>query len=255
MWIDIHAHLYDRNDEEVKELVAQAHQCGVGRIVDSATSLDTAATVIHHCTLSESLSCTVGISPFDVERLPLEWEQHLQRLIRTPAVIGIGEIGLDNSHPSYPPINQQLPVFQQQLGSASDADMPVILHSRSAEEMVIHECRNAGITKAVFHCFTGSLMSLKKLLDSGFFISFSGIITFRQRTQALIELVKYAPLDRLFIETDTPYLAPHPHRGKTNQPAFVPLIGRAVASIKGCSEAVLAQAIENNFTTLFRVNV
>jgi TatD DNase family protein len=127
--------------------------------------------------------------------------------------------------------------------------MPIIIHSRDAEIKVCEMCRASGVKKAMFHCFTGDVTALGKILDAGYFVSFSGIITFK--SSPLVECVRYAPLSRIFIETDSPYLAPVPHRGKTNEPAWVGLVGKKVAEIKQMDEDAVAEALRENFFALF----
>ncbi len=141
----------------------------------------------------------------------------------------------------------QLPVFIRQLDIARERDLPVILHSRGAESRVAALCREHRIRRAVFHCFTGDSASLAAILDGGYNVSFSGIVTF---SPGLLGCVAGVPLDRLFIETDSPWLSPVPYRGRVNRPARVALTGKAIALARGIAPEKLQEAIARNFRGL-----
>ena len=247
-WIDLHAHLDRLTDPDLVALLDEARRANVTTILSTAIDLASAELVSRQCKTFPALLGAVGISPFDVTGLPDDWEQKLRAFFNHPRIIALGEIGLDDSNPKYPPLTSQLPVFEKQLEIAADLDLPVIVHSRGAEMRVADICHSLGIKKVVFHCFTGDPETLKKILDRGYYISFSGIVTF---SKAVGDLVPIVPLDRIFIETDTPYLAPVPHRGKTNCPAWVRLVGEKVAGCKGVTKEVLQEAIAGNFDRIF----
>jgi TatD DNase family protein len=141
-----------------------------------------------------------------------------------------------------------MPVFERQLELAKALRLPVVVHSRGAEKLVAEICRASGVGGVLFHCFTGSREALKFVLDCGYDVSFSGIITFSNAVRAL---AKEVPFDRLFIETDSPYLAPVPHRGKTNRPAWAALVGEAAAEIRGVPSERLQRETGRNFRRLF----
>jgi TatD DNase family protein len=247
-WIDLHAHLDRLKKEELAAVLERARAAHVSTILSTATDLYSAAIVAQQCGTSPALYGVVGISPFDVSDLPDDWEEKLKMFARLPRVIAIGEIGLDDTNPKYPPPSAQCPVFEKQLAIAAEHDLPAIVHSRGAENRVADRCHSLGINKVIFHCYTGDRKTLKKILDYGYYISFSGIATF---SKAVGELVPIVPLERIFIETDTPYLAPVPHRGKTNCPAWVHLVGEKVAECKGVTKEILQVAIRSNFERLF----
>jgi TatD DNase family protein len=249
MWIDSHAHLYDLDEPSLSAAVNAVEAAGVLRVVNTATSLATSTTVIAQCRRNKNLSAVVGISPFDAESLPDSWYGQLEILASGRHILAIGETGLDSTSPRYPDTRLQLPVFEGQLDIAKKRDLPVILHSRGSESAVADVCVGSGIKKAMFHCFTGSIASLRKLLDAGYYVSFSGIITFANSPVAAC--VEYAPIDRILIETDSPYLAPVPFRGKKNRPAWVAFVGKKVAEIKKLDEESLAAALGENFARLF----
>ncbi len=251
-WIDVHAHLYDLSKEELEATVDRALKNGVHTIVNTATNLTTADTVLCQCKQYESMYGMVGISPFDCETTLVDsWEKLLTQNAQHPKVIGIGEIGLDDSNPIYPSLNAQKPLFEKQLSIAKDLNVPVALHSRGAESLAVDLLQSHSITHALFHCFTGEKRDLVRLLDAGYFVSYSGIITFKNNPCK--ELVAYTPLDRLFIETDSPYLAPPPFRGKRNEPAHASIIGDFVAHLKNIPSRQLSEQINSNFESLFNI--
>lgn len=248
MWIDSHAHLDRISEPDLAALIDEAHAAGVSRILSTATDLVSAGKVIQQCAAFSSLCGAAGISPFDVVSLEEGWEQSLRTILSKQSMVGVGEIGLDTSNPRYPPLDLQMPVFEKQLDIARVLDLPVIVHSRGAEKKVAEICAARGITKAMFHCFTGPVDALHCILDCGYSISFSGIVTF---SAALRELVTHVPLDRLFIETDSPYLAPAPHRGAANRPAWVAITGECVAATKKIPPEQLQESLAENYRRLF----
>jgi len=249
MWIDVHAHLYQHSPPDLDAALCAAQASGITAVVNTATDLSTARTVIAQAPTHAALFAATGISPFDVRDLPGDWRAQLAALCAAPRVIAVGECGIDASNPRYPPVPAQEPVFAQQLDLARELDLPVVIHSRGAEERAADMCRAHGIARALFHCFTGSMAALRRVLDAGYCVSFSGIITFPDST--LDDLVKFTPADRIFVESDAPYLAPVPHRGKPNCPAWTAVTGSHAARIRGVSESELASRIRRNFETLF----
>ncbi len=249
MWIDAHAHLYNLDGPDLAVAITKAHKAGVDHILDTGTSIDTSRQVLRQCAEHSLLSAAVGISPFDAENLPEDWQASLESILKDPAVVAIGETGIDSTNPTYPNITSQIELFEAQLHVAVGRDLPIIIHSRGYEIKAREMCHTAGVKKAMFHCFTGDISALGKILDAGYFVSFSGIITFKN--SPLVECVRYAPLSQMLIETDSPYLAPVPHRGKTNEPAWVGLVGNKVAEIKRINAVDVADALRKNFFTLF----
>ena len=253
MWIDIHAHLYGKSEKELALCLEKACYNNVITIVNAPTSIETSYTVVSQCEKTPSLYGVVGISAFDVEQLNDNWEINLKELLSHSKVIGIGEIGIDRTNPRYPPYEKQISIFEHQLTIARDLDIPVVIHSRGAEQEAIGMCENQHLIKAVFHCFTGNKKSLKKLLDAGYYVSYSGIVTFKDNP--LEKLVDYTPMDQMFIETDSPYLSPEPYRGKQNEPAYVSFVGEKIAEIKKVPAEKIAEIMQNNFSKLFNISV
>jgi TatD DNase family protein len=250
MWIDSHAHLGDLSDLALDGVVAEAEAGGVGRILNSATSLSSSTSVARQCGLHPILSAAVGISPFDIQNLRSEdWQAQLAVLAKRPAVVAIGETGLDSTNPTYPPLALQRDFFEKHLSLAKAVSLPAVVHSRGCEQQVLDICRTAGVSTVVFHCYTGPIDTLKRIIDAGHVVSFSGIITFTN--SGLVPLVSYTPLSHLLIETDSPYLAPVPHRGLRNQPAWVAYVGKAVAAIKNLDEEECGRLLEETFSRVF----
>ncbi|MGD9201431.1 MAG: TatD family hydrolase [Chitinispirillia bacterium] len=253
MWIDIHAHLYDKSDNELTECLENAIDANVSLVINAATSIETAQIVVSQCRKSKLLYGVVGISPFDVKNLNDFWMPELHTLLTNDFIIGVGEIGLDDSNPIYPSMEKQIPILEQQLEIASNLNLPVVIHSRGAEFRVLDLCKNQRITKAIFHCFTGSEDALLKIIDSGYYVSYSGIITFKNSD--IEYAAKNTPLDRIFIETDSPYLSPNPKRGKRNEPANVVFVGQKIAEIKKISCEKLMKNLQRNFSKIFNLHL
>ena len=248
MWIDCHAHLDRLPDTALSSILAEAAAAGVTTVLSAATGLSSTAAVGRQCRTFPSLFGCAGISPSEACSLPVDWEEHLLKHLDNEKIVAVGEIGLDRARPEYPPLELQVPLFTRQLVIARDRDVPVVVHSRGAEHMAAEICRSSGVKKAMFHCYTGGREELQYILESGYYVSFSGIITF---DRAVASRADEVPLERLFIETDSPYLAPVPYRGKTNRPAWVALVGEAAALGRGIPSEHLQITIENNFRKLF----
>jgi TatD DNase family protein len=248
MWIDCHAHLDRLPEQELARTVSEAAAVGVTTILSTATDITSSEIVVRQSNRYSEIYGAIGISPFDTISLPVDWEHHLRSMLMNKRVIAAGEIGLDQSNPKYPSMEIQLPVFEEQLEIAAECGKPAVVHSRGAERKVAEICRTIGIAKVVFHCFTGDMNALEYILESEYFVSFSGIITFNPIVAGLVAQV---PLDRLFIETDTPYLAPAPHRGKPNRPAWAAIVGETAARCKNVTPEALQSAVEQNFRQLF----
>ncbi|HMD68396.1 MAG TPA: TatD family hydrolase [Chitinivibrionales bacterium] len=248
-WTDSHAHLYRCDNAALKATVDRARANGVHRILNAATSLSSSRTVVGQCAAYPCLLGAAGISPFDVNDTPPGWEDQLLALFADPRVIAVGETGIDATNPAYPSFELQSSFFEKHLALANRLGRPVIVHSRGCEKCALAMCVSAGVKQAVFHCYTGDAGTLKGIVDAGYFVSFSGIVTFAK--SSLASVAACAPLDSILIETDTPYLAPVPHRGKPNQPAWVALVGKKIAEIRKMDEEEFAAAVERNFERAF----
>jgi TatD DNase family protein len=249
MWIDIHAHLYEYSNQDLEAVLSDAYNADVGYIVSTAVSVETSAIVAQQCSTFDEIFGAAGISPFDVTSLSTTWLDDLTSLLNHKKIIAVGEIGIDNSNPRYPSLDIQLPVFEKQLDLAIERDLPVIIHSRGIEQTALEICKKHSIKSALFHCYTGDVATLKNIITAGYMVSFSGIVTFNKSN--LPELVKATPLNQLFIETDSPYLTPVPHRGKKNTPAMVKIVGEKIAEIHSISSRALQEELRENFKNFF----
>lgn len=198
----------------------------------------------------ENFYATVGIHP-DYEDIPEFTVEELINLAQHPKVVGIGETGLDYFRLTGD-LEWQRDRFRKHIHAAKQVKKPLIIHTRSAAKDTIQIMQQEGADEVagVMHCFTESYEVAKQAMDLGFYISISGIVTFKNAAD-LREVVRQVPLERLLIETDSPYLAPVPYRGKTNQPAFVKYVAEEIAKIKGISLEEVAQTTTNNFFRLF----
>jgi TatD DNase family protein len=252
MWIDTHAHLYELTSDQLDSLINEAAGSSVGLIVSTAINITSGKKILDHCSRSSLIYGAIGISPFDIETLEDNWEVVLKSLLTEKKIIAVGEIGLDSTNPRYPLLEKQIPFFEKQLQIAIDQKLPAIIHSRGTEVLSADICRQTGVNSAVFHCFTGDYIAAKKIVDLGYYISFSGIITFKNA--AIRTLLPKLPRDRILIETDSPYLAPVPLRGKTNTPLFIRFVGEEIARLLGMGEVDLQLLLEKNFFDCFKID-
>jgi TatD DNase family protein len=191
----------------------------------------------------------VGVHPHDASKVEERHFEMIDRLAKHPKVLAIGETGLDY-HYDNSPRDVQRDVFQRQLEVAAKLDLPVVIHTREADADTERILRQVPLLRGVVHCFTSGRGLADAALELGFLISFSGIVTFPNAGE-LAEIAKTIPADRLLVETDCPYLAPVPHRGKRNEPAFVMETARFLASARGITLEQLASLTSENFTRLF----
>ncbi len=230
--VDTHCHLTDPAfEDDLPRVLERARAAGVGRIVTVASDLPDAHRVVELCGRFPLLRGAVGIHPHAAASASVEDLAEVGELAREEGVVAVGEIGLD-FHYDHAPRDVQLRLFRRQLDLARDLDLPVVVHSRDADgemEGILRE--QGGGVRGVLHCFTGGRALLEQALAVGWRISFTGLVTFRRFDGA--DLLRAVPRDRLMLETDAPYLAPVPHRGKRNEPAFLPLVARSVAAHRG----------------------
>ena len=225
-WIDQHCHLPP--GIEGHQLANEARAAGVERLVTVGTGVEGSREMIALAHEIEGVWATAGVHPHDAKT----GIDGLEALLSLRKVVAVGECGLDY-HYDHSPRRTQVDMFARQIGLANRHDLPLMIHSRSAWPETFEILDREGIpNRLVFHCFTGGVDELEQCLDRGGLVSFSGIVTF-PRAEELREAVAACPLECLLVETDSPYLAPVPYRGKPNRPALVPLIGAAVAEAKG----------------------
>ncbi len=255
MLIDSHAHLIGLSDSDFDSIVSRSAQAGVTTIINVGTNLDSSIHVLNKSYGDENITIypAVGICPPEIHSAPDNWEEKLNVLItENSSIIAIGEIGIDGSNPTYPPMDEQLPFFTRQLEIARDNDLPAIVHARGVESEALDICKKNSVTKAIFHCFTGTLEEAVAIVEAGYIVSFSGIVTFKNSD--FDEIINAVPANQLLLETDSPYLAPVPYRGKTNEPSYVSEIYRYCAEVRGVSLDQLAQSCRDTFNELFSLS-
>lgn len=256
--VDSHCHLdaldYENLHTDIADVVDKAKQRDVKHLLAVGVTLKRFEQAYAQLALFKEVSLACGVHPLDLAEEPFDY-QRLLRLAQDEKVVAIGETGLDYYYSIENKALQQS-VFAQQIEIANQLSKPVIVHTRSAREDTIAILRenNAQKCGGVLHCFTENWGMAKQALDLGFYISISGIITFKN-AQELRDVVRQVPLERLLVETDSPYLAPVPYRGKQNQPAYTREVCEYVATLKGLSAEDFAQITTQNFERLFKINV
>lgn len=256
--IDSHCHLADEAFvDDVEAVVDRARAAGVEQalcILDATNDME-CARAEQIASLWGALRFAVGVHPHQaagfadlpdsvVPTVTAVRERHNR-------VCAIGEIGLDY-HYDFSPPSTQIDVFRRQISLACECGLPIVIHTREADDDTVDalQAEGRGRVNGVFHCFTGGMSLARKALDLGFYVSFSGIVTFK-RADEIREVAAYVPADRLLVETDAPYLAPVPYRGKRNEPAWVAQVVEALADVRGESTGAVVQASQNSFVRLF----
>ena len=260
MWIDSHCHLnHERLHElgSVEEIISNAKEAGVeGMLTICCRMSDEFPNVLEIAQAHENIWCSIGTHPHDAGNAAekeITAEQIVERAASDPKIIGIGETGLDYYYDNSPREDQQAS-FRKHIQACIAADLPIIIHARDADEdiaRIMFEEEGAGTSlKGVMHCFSSGRALAEAALDFGFYISFSGIVTFKQ-AEELRDIARDVPLERILVETDAPYLAPDPHRGKINQPAYVVHTGAVLAELHNISQENFAKHSKENFFSLF----
>lgn len=253
MFVDSHCHLDKLNYQDlhldVADVIKKAEEVNVSQLLSVGVTLDAFPKMLEMIEPFAQVHASCGVHPLDVES---EFDlDTFYQFARHSKVVAIGETGLDYHYQPETAAMQQLR-FEQHVEVANALDKPLIIHTRNAREDTLRILRDGGAEKCggVIHCFTEDLAFAQSAMELGFYISISGIVTFRQAKE-LKEVVKQLPLDRLLIETDSPYLAPVPHRGNENQPAYVVEVASYIAQLKGVALSDVAYQTTQNFENLF----
>ena len=255
MLIDSHAHLDDlRYDTDRDDVLQRAEAAGIEAIVTIGCDLATSQAAVALAQAHPNVFATIGVHPHEAKEIEAGWYDSFRSLARQPKVVAYGEIGLDY-HYDHSPRDIQRERFREQIRLARELALPLIIHTREAQEDTVTILREEGAADVggVFHCFSGDAWLAKDALDLGFYLSFSGVLTFKNATM-LREIATTVPLDRLMVETDCPYLAPVPYRGKRNEPAYVQYVAETLAEIRGNgSVESVARATVDNTKRIFRI--
>jgi TatD DNase family protein len=251
--IDTHCHLtFEPLAGDVAGVIERSRAAGVSRWITVGTSLEDSRKVIDLAGRYEGMYATVGIHPHDAKSADLVALDELKHLGRSEKVVAVGETGLD-FHYNFSKQPDQRRVFEAHLGIARELNLPVIVHSRNAfeETMEILGRSGGGLRGVVFHCFSGSAEEARLVLERGYYVSFTGVVTFKNADKTR-EAARVVPLDRLMVETDCPYMSPEPVRSqKPNEPALMVHTARLLAQIKGLELEDFARATTQNAVTFF----
>jgi len=251
--IDSHCHLdFPDFAEEIEAVVARAEAAGVERLITISTRVAHGDRLIALAERFPNVYFSIGTHPHQAAEEARTDLAAIRAFASHPKCVAIGEAGLDY-HYDYAPRDVAARVFRAQIAAARELNLPIVIHARDADAdmaAILEDEMGKGAFAAVLHCFTSTPALARTGLDLGFYISFAGVLTFKN-AQGLREIARAAPLDRVLVETDAPYLAPTPHRGKRNEPAFVIETARALASIKGLDEEAIGDATRANTLRLF----
>ena len=258
MYVDSHCHLsFPELRARLPEIRAEMAAAQVDRALCICTTLEEFDDVHALALAHDNFWCSAGVHP-DNEGVREPSLADLLALAAKPRVVAIGETGLDYyrlNGRSVADMAWQRERFRVHIRASRETGLPLVIHTRSASDdtlAILREEGAAGVAPGVFHCFTETDVVARAALDLGFYISFSGILTFKT-AQSLRDVAAFVPLDRCLIETDSPYLAPVPYRGKTNSPAYVPFVAQQIAALKGVSVEAVAAATTDNFERLFKL--
>jgi TatD DNase family protein len=257
MFVDSHAHLDGPEFNDIEDVLKRAREAGIKAILNVCAgdpSTGTLERAAEFCESREHIYGAVGVHPHDAKLYDESIERRIRSLLVKPCMVALGEIGLDY-HYDHSPREVQRAVFARQLQLACELKLPVIIHSREADEDTVSILRSeiSGRQRpGIMHCFGGGEGLATAALDLGFLISFAGNVTFK-KADSLRDIARQVPLDRLLIETDCPFLAPVPLRGRRNEPSFVPHTAAALAALHSTSVEEIGQRTTKNFLSLFGI--
>jgi TatD DNase family protein len=257
VWVDAHCHLqlelgetrFDADDADAQ--IQRARDAGIEWMVCVGTGLETSQQAIDLAARYDDVYATVGLHPHDASQLEKEWDG-LIALADAERCVAIGEAGFD-LHYEHSPRAEQEVAFRRHIQLAKGVNRPLMIHSRNAWDDTFRLLDEEGVPeRTIFHCFTGGPEEARLALDRDCYLSFSGIVSFKTADD-IRAAAALAPADRMLVETDSPYLAPVPHRGKPNEPAFVPLVGAALAAARGVEVSDIAEVTRANAARVFGV--
>tara|TARA_B100001057_G_scaffold230659_2_gene230922 strand:- start:60 stop:818 length:759 start_codon:yes stop_codon:yes gene_type:complete len=250
--IDSHCHLdHEPLLSDLSNVIKRSKDAGIKKLLTISTSMDSFNTIKDIINKDEMIYGTIGIHPHESNDNLISSDEIIKKFNENPKIIGIGETGLDFFYNNSDK-DKQIESFKEHIKASLATNSPLIIHSRNAEDDtfdILNEYRNDNL-KILMHCFTGSKYFAEKLLDLNAFFSASGIITFKNSTD-LQDTFRFLPLDKILIETDSPFLAPVPNRGKKNEPSFIDYTATKMAEIKSITKTELIEITTNNFNNLF----
>ncbi|WP_427337722.1 TatD family hydrolase [Caloranaerobacter sp. DY30410] len=255
MLIDSHAHLDDKRfDKDRDKIIKNLKDNDVSIVINPGADLASSVKAVALAEEYENIYAAVGIHPHDAKTMDEDTIEVLKSLLKKDKVIAVGEIGLDY-HYDFSPRDIQKKWFREQIKLAKEFNLPIIVHDREAHKDVydILKEEQDGTLRGVLHCFSGSVEMAKEYIKMGFYISFAGPVTFKN-AKTPKEVVKAIDINRILIETDSPYLTPHPHRGKRNEPLYVRYVAAMIAELKGMTIEEVARITAENTKRLFNIN-
>lgn len=253
MLVDSHCHLnFPDFNEDMDAVVARADEAGVKVMQTICTKMHEFDAILAIAERYPNIFCSVGVHPHEADNEPMVTTEQLLEKAQHPKVIGIGETGLDFFY-EHSPRKEQEESFRRHIAASRETKLPIIVHTRDADDdtiRILQDEMGKGAFPGLIHCFSSGQKMADAALEMGFYISISGIATFK-KAEALRDSIRTVPLERLLVETDAPYLAPMPYRGKRNEPSYVVQTNRQVAELKGVSEDECASVTTQNFFDLF----
>ena len=250
MYFESHAHYDDRRfREDREELLTHLPSCGIDYVVNIGCDVKSSKQSIRLAEKYDYIYATVGIHPHELYDMSSQTIAELRRLSAHKKVVAIGEIGLDYYYDTHPRELQQF-WFRQQLRLAEEVQKPVVIHSRDASQETFDIIKSSSIRQGVIHCYSGAWQMAMDYVDMGFYIGVGGVVTF-SNAKKLVEVVEHVPLEKILIETDSPYLAPNPNRGKRNDSRNLEYIVNKIAKIKNLSPENVAKVTQDNAKSLF----
>ena len=251
MLIDSHCHLYMGSwFKNLDVVLERAKKNNIGKIICPGIDIESSWQSLTIAKNHPDVYAAAGIHPHDADIAPADFINQLRDILAQSKIVALGEIGLDY-YRNISDADTQRKIFKKQLQLAKEMDLPVIIHNRNADTDIIHLIRQVSPIRGVAHCFTGDLITAKIFLDLGFYVSFAGNLTYKNNK--LPDVAKEIPLDRLLIETDTPFLSPIPYRGRENEPSRLKFIADKLAECHDISYETIELATRNNAEKLFNL--
>jgi len=247
--IDTHAHIYyDDYSKRIDDVIRAAANNGVEKIISIGVDLKSSEECMKLAEKYETVYATCGIHPHESEKAPKGYLYELEQFYKHPKVLAVGEIGLDYYY-DFSDRKTQRKIYQDQLEMANSLDLPAVVHCRDSDDDILSGIKDSDHSYGVIHCFSSGLDFAKRILETGFYLSFTGMITF---VKELEEVVREVPLDKMMVETDSPYLTPKPFRGKKNEPAYVLHVAEKIANLKDISLEEVAESTTKTAYSLFK---
>ena len=246
--IDTHAHIYyDDYSECMDEVIVEAKNNGIEKIISVGVDLKTSEQCIKLAEQYSMVYATCGYHPHESSKAPKRYLYELEQFYEHPKVVAVGEIGLDY-HYNFSEPKIQKTIYQEQLEMANSLNLPAVVHCRDSDDDILYGIKKCPSTLGVIHCFASTLDFARKILGTGFIVSFTGLVTF---VKELEEVIREIPIENIMLETDSPYLSPIPYRGKKNQPAYIIHIAEKIAEIKNMDVEEIANITTKTAYNLF----